>query len=42
MITHDVTQGSPEWLEARLGIPTASEFDKIITPTGKPSTQYEA
>lgn len=28
-------QGSAEWLEARLGIPTSSEFDKIITPTGK-------
>jgi hypothetical protein len=28
----DVEQGSPEWLMARLGIPTASNFDKIITP----------
>jgi YqaJ-like viral recombinase domain len=28
-------QGSPEWLTARLGIPTASNFDKILTPTGK-------
>ncbi len=29
-------QGSPEWIEARLGIPTASEFSRIITPgTGK-------
>ncbi len=27
----DCIQGSPEWLTARLGIPTASEFDKIIT-----------
>jgi len=26
------SQGSPEWLQARLGIPTASEFDKLITP----------
>lgn len=34
-------QGSPEWLKARLGIPTASEFDKIFTPTGKASTQAE-
>lgn len=24
-------QGSPEWLKARLGLPTASEFDQIIT-----------
>lgn len=42
MIVHDVQQGSPEWFACRLGIPTASEFDKIITPTGKASTQYEA
>ncbi|MEQ1833525.1 MAG: lambda exonuclease family protein [Candidatus Eisenbacteria bacterium] len=28
----DVVQGSPEWLEARLGIPTASRFDSIMTP----------
>jgi hypothetical protein len=25
-------QGTPAWVEARLGIPTASRFDKIITP----------
>lgn len=28
----DVIQGSEEWLLARLGIPTASEFDRILTP----------
>jgi len=28
----DLKQGSDEWLDARLGIPTASEFDRIITP----------
>lgn len=32
MIRLDVEQGSLEWLEARLTIPTASEFDRIITP----------
>lgn len=32
MITLDVEQGSPEWLAARLGIPTASSFDRILTP----------
>lgn len=32
-------QGTPEWLEARRGIPTASEFEKIVTPGGKPSSQ---
>lgn len=29
---YDLTQGSDDWLAARLGIPTASEFDRIITP----------
>lgn len=33
----DVAQGSVEWTKARLGIPTASNFDNILTPTGKPS-----
>ena len=28
---HDIKQGSDEWLAIRLGIPTASCFDKIIT-----------
>lgn len=37
MIRLDVEQGSAEWRMARLGIPTASQFDKIITPTGKMS-----
>lgn len=31
-IFHDVSQGSVEWYILRLGIPTASEFSKIITP----------
>jgi DNA-binding ferritin-like protein (Dps family) len=36
-------QGSQEWLAARRGIPTASQFHKILTPkTGKPSAQAEA
>lgn len=41
MIIHNVEQNSPEWLQARLGIPTASEFDSIITAGGKPSTQAD-
>jgi hypothetical protein len=28
----DLVQGSDDWLQARLGIPTASEFDRILTP----------
>ena len=40
MKVFDVEQNSPEWLEVRLGIPTASAFDKIITAkTMKLSTQ---
>jgi len=35
MIKLNVEQGSDEWYQARLGIPTSSAFDKIITPTGK-------
>jgi len=32
----NVEQGTPEWKALRLGIPTASDFDKLITPTRKP------
>lgn len=40
MRIHDVPQNSTEWYELRLGIATASEFSKIITPvTGKLSKQ---
>lgn len=38
---HDVAQGSTAWLKLRAGIPTASEFDRILTPTGKPSASAE-
>jgi hypothetical protein len=39
----DMAQGSAEWRKARLGIPTASSFHRIITPkTAKPSAQAEA
>lgn len=38
MIVLDVQQGTPEWVAARLGIPTASRFSNIMTPkTRKPS-----
>lgn len=33
----DCEQGSDQWHAARLGIPTASQFHRIITPGGKPS-----
>lgn len=32
-------QGSDGWAKCRAGIPTASEFSKIITPTGKEAKQ---
>jgi len=42
MQVHNVEQGTEDWLKLRLGVPTSSCFDKIITPTGKPSTQLSA
>jgi hypothetical protein len=39
MLIHDVVQGSPEWRALKLGRPSASEFHKIVTPTGKLSAQ---
>jgi hypothetical protein len=41
MIVHDCIQGTTAWLAIRAGIPTASCFDRIITPKGKVSTQAE-
>jgi putative phage-type endonuclease len=37
----NVEQRSPEWFAARLGVPSASNFGKVITPGGKKSTQVE-
>lgn len=37
MIVLNFPQCSPEWFKARAGIPTSSEFDKIITTKGEPS-----
>jgi hypothetical protein len=43
MIIHrDIEQGSDEWHQLKLGIPSASCFDKIITAGGQPSKQAEA
>ena len=41
MLVSNFEQGSNEWLQSRLGKPTASNFGKLITPTGKPSTSAE-
>jgi putative phage-type endonuclease len=40
-IIKDIEQGSDEWLQLRLGVATASNFDKIITAGGKQSTTLE-
>ena len=37
----EIEQGSQEWFEARAGVITASNFGRILTPTGKPSSQAE-
>lgn len=41
MEVHYIEQRTPEWYAVRAGLPTASEFKKLVTPTGKPSTQYK-
>jgi len=37
MKVHQVLQSSPEWHALRLGIPTASNFERLVTPKGNPS-----
>lgn len=37
MIVLEMEQGTAEWHAARCGIPTASNFDKIVTSKGEPS-----
>lgn len=41
MIIHDVQQGTTAWEALRLGIPTASEFHRIVTPSGAKSKSAE-
>lgn len=38
---HMMVQYSPEWWQARRGYPSASAFDRILTPGGKPSGQQD-
>jgi hypothetical protein len=38
---HRVAQYSDAWDALRVGIPTASSFDKIITPSGAPSKSWK-
>lgn len=35
ILIHDVKQGEEDWHALRLGIPTGSQFSRIVTPTGK-------
>jgi len=35
-------QRSPEWYADRLGVPSASQFHRIITPTGQASKQVDS
>lgn len=41
MRVHHCEQGTVEWHALRWGIPTASNFDKILTAGGKPSKQAD-
>jgi hypothetical protein len=39
MIIKECPQLSEEWFKTKLGVPSASNFHKIVTPKGDPSTQ---
>ena len=39
-VIHDVAQYSEDYDRLKIGIPTSSNFHKIITPQGKPSRQW--
>jgi len=41
IILRDLEQGSLDWIDARIGIPTASALPRIITPGGKLSAQRD-
>ncbi len=41
MIILDIEQQSTEWFKVKAGMPSASDFDKIITSTGSPSKQQQ-
>ncbi len=41
MIVTEFEQGTEEWLQVRSGVPTASEFSKLVTSTGAKSTSQK-
>lgn len=42
IIVDNILQSSPEWFQEKLGKPSASNMDRILTPGGKPSTSRQA
>lgn len=42
MRVNSFEQGTAEWLRSRAGVPSASNFSKLITSTGKPSTSADS
>jgi len=40
VIVHDVEQGTQEWHSLRAGLPTASEFSKLVTSDGSRSDSF--
>ena len=42
MIIHDMKQRTPEWYAVRAGKLTGSIASKLVTPTGRLSTQYKS
>ncbi len=41
MILSEHKQGTDEWLAERIGLPTASKFDMVVTSKGEPSKQQQ-
>ncbi len=41
MLIHECEQRSDEWWSLRIGIPTSSEFNKLLTSKGEPSKSAE-
>lgn len=39
MIIHDVEQKSDAWFDLHIGVPSSYQFSRLVTPTGKPSSQ---
>lgn len=42
MIISEFAQGTAEWMQERVGVPSASNFSKVFTTTGKPSATATA